>query len=62
MIENRKYDNSSQERSALPETLETSILSANRKFFGRNEGVCCHLDNEESVLYNTVIRYFMGSA
>jgi hypothetical protein len=38
--------------------LETSILSAHMKFFRINSETLYHLDGEESVLYDPVIRYF----
>ncbi|HYA13760.1 MAG TPA: hypothetical protein VEF33_05425 [Syntrophales bacterium] len=44
-----------------PETLgvlETSILSAHMKYFKGNSETHYHPESEESVLYDTVIRYF----
>ncbi len=38
--------------------LEASILSAHLKFFGIKSETHYHLDGEESILYNSVIRYF----
>jgi hypothetical protein len=38
--------------------LETLILSAHDKFFRVNLETHYHLDGEESVLYDPVIRYF----
>lgn len=42
--------------------LETSILSAHMKFFKGNSVAHCHLEGEESVLYDTVIRYLTGNS
>lgn len=42
--------------------LEASILSAHIQFFKRNSGVNYHLTDEESALYETVIRYFTGNS
>ena len=42
--------------------LETSILSAHMKFFRVNSETHYHLDGEESVLYDSVIRYFTGKS
>jgi len=38
--------------------LETSILSAHMKYFKRNLETHSYLEREESVLYDTVVRYF----
>ncbi len=38
--------------------LETSILSAHMKYFQGNPGTHSYLESEESVLYDTVVRYF----
>jgi hypothetical protein len=38
--------------------LEASILSAHLKFFRVKSETHYHLDDEESILYNSVIRYF----
>jgi len=62
MIENRKDDNSSPKKAAFPGSLEASILSAHRKFFKGNSGMQYHLNDAELVLYDTVIRYFMGNS
>ncbi len=62
MIEDRKDDNHPPRKSAFPGSLETSILAAHMKFFRGNSGMHYRPDDEESVLYNAVIRYFMGSA
>jgi hypothetical protein len=37
--------------------LETAILSAHMKFFKGTTEVRYHIEGEESVLYDTVIRY-----
>jgi hypothetical protein len=42
--------------------LETAILSAHMKFFKGTTGVRHHIDSEESVLYDTVIRYLTGKS
>jgi hypothetical protein len=62
MIEDRKNDNRPPQKAAFPGSLETSILAAHMKFFRGNSVMHYRLDDEESVLYDTVIRYFMGSA
>jgi hypothetical protein len=61
MIEDRKDDNRPPQKAAFPGSLE-SILAAHMKFFRGNSVMHYRLDDEESVLYDTVIRYFMGSA
>jgi hypothetical protein len=38
--------------------LETAILSSNMKFFKGTTEVRHHIKGDESVLYDTVIRYF----
>jgi len=38
--------------------LETAILSAHMKFFKGTKEVRHHIEGEESILYDTVIRYF----
>jgi len=62
MIEDCKDDNRPPKKSAFPGSLETSILAAHMKFFRGNSGIHYRLDDEESVLYDAVIGYFMGSA
>ena len=42
--------------------LETAILSAHIKYFKGNPEAHCHLEGEESVLYDTVIRYLTGNS
>jgi hypothetical protein len=42
--------------------LETSILSANMKYFKGNSETHYYLESEESVLYDTVVRYFTGNS
>lgn len=37
--------------------LETTILSAHMKFFNGTTEVRYHIEGEESVLYDTIIRY-----
>lgn len=43
-------------------SLETSIISANMKFFKRNSETDQRLEDEESVLLNAVVRYFAGNS
>jgi hypothetical protein len=40
--------------------METSILSAHMRYFKGNSETYHHLKDEESVLYDTVVRYFAG--
>jgi len=42
--------------------LETAILSAHMKFFKGSPEAHYHREGEESVLYNTVIRYLTGNS
>ncbi len=42
--------------------MEASILSAHKKFFGSNSESLGSLDGAEAVLYDSVIRYFMGNS
>ena len=42
--------------------LETAILSAHMKFFNGTKEVRHHIEGEEFVLYDTVIRYFTGNS
>ncbi|MEN6320117.1 MAG: hypothetical protein ABFD82_15345 [Syntrophaceae bacterium] len=42
--------------------LETAILSAHLKFFKGTTEVRYHIEGEEYVLYNTVIKYLTGNS